>query len=146
MLLDVERLLRNEAKDRGISLCLSLPSSLPLVTVNRQGMIQVLMNLVLNAFDSVSEMVDGPREVEIRTEKNVSDLHVTIRDSGKGIASEILPKVFDAFFTTKPKGTGMGLAIARSIVEKNAGRILAQQNSGRGATVGFTLPVCGTPL
>jgi signal transduction histidine kinase len=141
LLLDVAHMLRNAARDRGVAVRLNVSAILPPITVNRQGMIQVLMNLILNAFDSIAECADGPREVEISTEQTSEDVHVRIRDSGKGIDSEILPKLFNAFFTTKPKGTGMGLAIARSILEKNGGRIWAKQNQGRGAIIEFTLPL-----
>jgi signal transduction histidine kinase len=141
LLLDLERVLRNDAKARGISLRLKVPSSLPRATGSRQGLIQVLMNLVLNAFDSVSECSEGTRAVEISADNDSAEVHVRIRDSGKGIDPRIMPRLFNAFVTTKPKGTGMGLAIARSVIEKNGGRIWATQKAGPGATIEFTLPV-----
>jgi signal transduction histidine kinase len=140
LLLDIERVLRNDAKARGISLRLTVPSFLPRATGNRQGLIQVLMNLVLNAFDSVSECSEGARAVEICADHDSGEVHVRIRDSGKGIDPRIMPRLFNAFVTTKPKGTGMGLAIARSVIEKNGGRIWAAQKAGPGATIEFTLP------
>jgi len=135
LLLDVERMLASEAKARGISLRVTLPASLPGVRGNRQGMIQVLMNLVLNAFDSVAESSKPPRIVEINAEPNSAVVHVRVRDTGKGIDPEVLPRLFNAFVTTKGKGTGIGLAIARSIIEKSGGRIWVAQNAGPGATI-----------
>jgi signal transduction histidine kinase len=99
------------------------------------------MNLVLNAFDSVSECSEGTRVVEISADHDLAEVHVRIRDTGKGIDPRIMPRLFNAFVTTKPKGTGMGLAIARSVIEKNGGRIWATQKAGPGATIEFTLPV-----
>jgi signal transduction histidine kinase len=141
LLLDVERVLGSDAKARGISLRLSVPPSLPLVQGNRQGLIQVLMNLVLNAFDSVAECSEGERVVEISAVHDSAEVHVSVRDNGKGIDPQIMPRLFDAFVTTKSKGTGMGLAIARSVIEKNGGRICAAQKAEPGATIEFTLPV-----
>ncbi len=141
LLLDVERVLRNDAKARGISLRLKVPSSLPRVTGNRQGLIQVLMNLVLNAFDSIADSSEGAREVEIGADHDSAEVHVRVRDTGKGIDPQIMARLFNAFVTTKPKGTGMGLAIARSVIEKNGGRIWAAERLGPGAAIEFTLPV-----
>jgi two-component system, LuxR family, sensor kinase FixL len=102
-----------------------------------------LVNLIANAFDAVGENREGePREVEIRAgQPEAQRVQVTVRDSGKGIDPELMPKLFDAFFTTKAKGMGMGLAIVRSIIENHGGRLWATQNPGRGATLAFDLPV-----
>jgi two-component system sensor kinase FixL len=140
LLFDVERVLRNDAKARGISLRVRLPGSLPPAMGNRQGLLQVLMNLVLNAFDSVAECSAGIREVEISADHDSTEVRVQVSDTGKGIDPKIIPRLFNAFVTTKPKGTGMGLAIARSVIEKNGGRIWAAQKPGPGATIEFTLP------
>lgn len=135
LLLDIERVLRNDAKARGISLRVAVPSSVPRVMGNRQGLIQVLMNLVLNAFDAVTECSNGARAVEISADHDSAEVHVRIRDTGKGIDPRIMPRLFNAFVTTKPQGTGMGLAIARSIIEKNGGRICAALKAGPGTTI-----------
>jgi signal transduction histidine kinase len=105
---------------------------------------QAVLNLVLNAFDAVCDSKDK-REVVLRADQQEpNQLHVWVRDSGKGIDSQILPKLFEPFFTTKPAGMGMGLAIVRSIIESHGGRIWATRNPDRGATLEFVLPVALT--
>ena len=142
ILLDVETLLRSDGSTKKISFRLDLPPSLPAVVGNRTHLIEVLINLVSNAFDSVRESADGPREVEVcARQRETGRVHIAVRDSGKGIDPEIMPRLFDAFFTTKPKGMGMGLAIVRSIVENHGGRLWATRNPDRGATLEFELPV-----
>jgi signal transduction histidine kinase len=141
LLVNVERLLTGDAEARGVSLRLNVPVSLPCVIANRQGLIQVLVNLILNAFDSVAECPDEKPIVELSADHDSSEIHVRVRDNGKGIDPRIRPRLFNAFATTKPKGTGMGLAIARSIIEKNGGRIWADEKAARGASIEFTLPI-----
>jgi signal transduction histidine kinase len=139
---DVERILTADAVFKNISLHLDLPASLPTIIGNRTQLIQALMNLVLNAFDSVCENGDGPREVTIWVKKDeTQQVRIAVRDSGKGIDPEIIPRLFEAFFTTKPDGMGMGLAITRSIIENHGGRLQAIPNADRGATLHFTLPI-----
>jgi signal transduction histidine kinase len=140
MLSDIERILRNDAIARNIDLSLDVPSNLPPVAANRQGLIQVMMNLVLNGFDAVSGQTHDQRRIAIKAWKSAEEIHISVNDSGKGIDPKILPRLFDPFFTTKPKGTGLGLAMARSILEKHGGRIWAAQNSNPGATFELTLP------
>jgi PAS domain S-box-containing protein len=142
ILYDVERIVRADAAFKDVTLRLDLPTALPTVIGNKTQLIEALMNLVLNAFDSVCESVDGPREVEMRANQpEARHIHVSVRDSGKGIEPEVMPRLFDAFFTTKAEGMGMGLAIVRSIIENHGGRIWATCNSDRGATFEFELPV-----
>ncbi|MBV8773448.1 MAG: HAMP domain-containing histidine kinase [Deltaproteobacteria bacterium] len=146
LLFDLERVLRSDAKSRGISLRVSVPPSLPCVISNRQGLIQVLMNLILNAFDAIEECPEGARQVELSANCTSTDIHVRVHDTGKGIDPRISAQLFSAFVTTKPSGTGMGLAIARSIVEKSGGRIWAVQKMRPGTTIEFTLPIEGRAL
>ena len=141
VLSDVERIVRADATLRNVTLRLHLETSLPPVIGNRTQLIEALINLVLNAFDSVCESADGPREVEVRaSQRKEGHVHIAVRDSGKGIEPEVMPRLFDAFFTTKPKGMGMGLAIVRSIIESHGGRLWAARNPDRGATLEFDLP------
>ena len=142
VLFDVGRILAADAMFRKITLRSDLPASLPTIIGNRTQLLQALMNLVLNAFDAVCEDGVETREVEICTsEPEPGQVHVAVSDSGKGIDPSIAPRLFDAFFTTKAKGMGMGLAITRSIVENHGGRLWATRNSSGGATLEFELPV-----
>jgi len=144
ILLSVERILRSDAKTREVSLRFELPASLPAVVGRGTELIQALINLVVNAFDSISEAGAGPREVVVRASQNgPTRVHIAVRDSGKGIDPSIMPRLFQAFVTTKSKGMGMGLAIARSIIENHGGRLWATQNPERGATMEFYLPADG---
>jgi signal transduction histidine kinase len=139
--LDTERILRHDAMLKGISLRLEVPDSLPTVVGQRTQLLQVLLNLILNAFDAVCENDGGKREVEVRVRcSEAGRVQVAVRDSGKGIDPRNMPRLFHAFFTTKPKGIGLGLAISRSIVESHGGRLWAAQNPDQGATLEFELP------
>src|SRR6266403_357346 len=141
ILCDVERIVRPDATLKNIALRLDLPTTLLIVIGNRAELIEVFMNLLMNAFESVCESVDGPREVVLRaSQPEAGRIQVAVSDSGKGIEPEVMPRLFDAFFTTKSKGMGMGLAIVRSIIENHGGRLRATRNSARGATFEFSLP------
>jgi len=105
---------------------------------------QAVLNLVVNAFDSVCD-AGGPREVVVRADREgPNQVHVSVSDSGKGIDSKLAPNLFEPFYTTKPSGMRMGLTIVRSIIENHGGRIWLTQNSVRGATLSFVLPVTPT--
>ncbi|MBV9873908.1 MAG: AAA family ATPase [Verrucomicrobia bacterium] len=142
ILYDVERIVRADAAAKKITLQREVPTLLPTVIGNRTQLMEALMNLVLNAFDSVCESAGGPREVQMRAiQPEAGCVRVSVRDSGNGIQPEAMPRLFDAFFTTKPKGMGMGLAIVRSIIENHCGHLRATCNPDRGATFEFDLPV-----
>ncbi len=142
ILCDVERIVRPDATLKNIALRLDLPTTLLIVIGNRTELIEVFMNLLVNAFESVCESVDGPREVVLRaSQPEAGRIQVAVSDSAEGIEPEVMPRLFDAFFTTKSKGMGMGLAIVRSIIENHGGRLRATRNSARGATFEFSLPV-----
>jgi signal transduction histidine kinase len=101
---------------------------------------QVMMNLIINSIDAMKD-VDGTRELVIKSERADNEqLMVSIRDTGVGLPPQQTDQIFNAFFTTKPHGTGMGLRISRSIVESHGGRLWASDNFPRGASFFFTLP------
>jgi signal transduction histidine kinase len=97
----------------------------------------VFMNLMLNAIES---MRDGGGELTVRSQQQDGQLLFSVSDTGSGLPTGNVDQIFSAFFTTKPQGSGMGLAISRSIVESHGGRLWATANEGRGATFYFTLP------
>ncbi|MCS6818170.1 MAG: ATP-binding protein [Blastocatellia bacterium] len=138
---EVAHMTRSEAERIGATIRLELAADLPLVWGDRVQLQQVILNLVINGIESLAAVTERPRQVYISSGLYESDkVLVTVQDSGIGIPQEELEKIFDAFYTTKPQGLGMGLAISRSIVEDHGGRLWAVPNDGPGATFQFTLP------
>ena len=120
----------------------SLEAALPIVEVDPVQIQQVLINLILNAFDAMRDTPVSKRRVEIMTRENGDGaVRISVRDYGVGISDEMRSRIFEQFFTTKPEGLGMGLAIVRSIVEEHAGTIEAENAEGEGARFHFTLPI-----
>jgi len=133
-------LLRSEAMRHSISVRTDL-ADLPQVMGDRVQLQQVLLNLMTNSIDAMKD-VDGTRELIICSQQAEDDrLLVSVIDTGLGLPPEQANQIFDAFFTTKPHGTGMGLRISRSIVEAHGGRLWAAENSSRGASFHLTLPI-----
>ncbi|HEX4340606.1 MAG TPA: ATP-binding protein [Polyangiaceae bacterium] len=117
-----------------------LSSDLPLVTGDRVQLQQVVLNLLLNASDAMSGVDDRPRQLLIRTERDESaQVRLTVRDTGVGFEPSKADQLFEAFFTTKSSGMGIGLSVSRSIVESHGGRLWAAPNDGPGATFAFSL-------
>jgi len=138
---EVINLTQHEAMRKGLALRTELAHDLPLVLGDRVQLQQVILNLVMNGVEAMASVADRPRELFIRSRQHESDkVLVAVQDSGVGIDRENLGKIFDAFYTTKPQGMGMGLAISRSIVENHGGRLWAIPNDGPGATFAFALP------
>jgi len=131
-------MLRGEANRFGVSMRTDLAPDLPKVTADRVQLQQVLMNLMLNAIEAMKE-TGGVLTVKSQRDQNGRVL-VSVSDTGVGLPAEKADQIFNAFFTTKPQGSGMGLAISRSIVESHGGRLWATPNDGRGASFHFTLP------
>jgi C4-dicarboxylate-specific signal transduction histidine kinase len=141
-ILEVIALTGNEVGKNGVSVQTQLAEGLPLVQGDRVQLQQVILNLMINALEAMSGVGEGSRELLISTGEDKSKgVHVSVRDSGPGLNPESSDRLFDAFYTTKPGGMGMGLSICRSIVEAHGGRIWASATAGPGAIVQFTLPV-----
>jgi signal transduction histidine kinase len=141
LLIDVERIILPDARNRDIDLRVEAPMALPPVLGDRSQLIQAVINLVENAFDATTDAAAGPSVVVVdASEREADRVHIAVRDSGSGIDSRIMPRLFEAFVTTKPEGMGLGLAIARSIIEAHGGRLWATRNPDRGTTMEFYLP------
>jgi C4-dicarboxylate-specific signal transduction histidine kinase len=135
-------LIESEIRQNQVSLHTDLADDVPPVQGDRVQLQQVILNLVLNALEAMNRIPAGPRELIISSAKNDSKgVRITVQDSGIGLAPDNLDRLFSAFYTTKPDGMGMGLAISRSIVEAHGGRIWATPNAPRGAVFQFILPV-----
>ena len=133
-------LTRGEALKNGVTVQMQL-EGLPLIQGDRVQLQQVVLNLILNAVEAMSSVDGARRELSISTERRGADeVLVAVRDSGPGIDSEHLERVFDSFYTTKPSGIGLGLSICRSIIDAHGGRLWAAANEPRGAAFQFTLP------
>src|SRR5215472_16618363 len=141
---EVVGLIQSEIQKNGVVLRMELAADLPRVLGDRVQLQQVILNLMMNGIEAMSGVTDRSRDLLIRSRQHESDkVVVAVQDSGVRLQSESLDRLFKAFFTTKPKGMGMGLAISRSIVENHGGRLWAVSNDDRGATFQFTLPTGG---
>jgi len=133
-------LLRSEAARYNISVRTELAADLPRVMGDRVQLQQVLMNLIVNGIDAMKE-IDGARELAVKSQRTEKEeVLVSVSDTGVGLPPQQADQIFNAFFTTKPHGTGMGLRISRSIVEAHGGRLWAADNPPRGASFHFALP------
>jgi signal transduction histidine kinase len=141
---DVAVIMRPEAERRKITLTVPSAFAPSIIAGDRTQIQQVLINLVLNAMDAVADLPETRRVVELSMERDGSNILIAVRDRGSGISSENLPKLFDSFFTTKQRGMGLGLAIARSIVESHGGRIWAENREPHGAAFNVELPTSET--
>jgi signal transduction histidine kinase len=139
---EVVALAEGEVRRNGVALRTELAGDLPPILGDRVELEQVVLNLIVNAIEAMSAIGDRPRELVIRTqsgEVEVDQVRVTVQDSGIGLNPQSMGRIFDAFYTTKSQGMGMGLAISRSIIAAHGGRLWAQPNAARGATFQFTL-------
>jgi PAS domain S-box-containing protein len=133
-------LLRGETTRYSIPVRTELAADLPQVMGDRVQLQQVLMNLIMNSIDAMKD-VNGTRELVIKSQRSENEqVLVSVSDTGAGLPPQQAEQIFDAFFTTKPHGTGMGLRISRSIIESHGGRLWAADNSPRGASFYLTLP------
>ncbi len=141
---NVLRLVDRETHRRGVEIEKQFADTLPVVRGDVIHLQQVLLNLILNGMEAMSESSESNRRLTMRTAYDgKGNVEVAVEDSGPGIPSDRLPRLFDSFFTTKTHGMGLGLSIVRSIVEAHGGRIWAENNSSGGACFRFTVPVNG---
>jgi PAS domain S-box-containing protein len=117
-----------------------LADDLPMVTGDRIQLQQVILNLLRNASDAMVDVHDRPRKLLIRTEPDGDGVRLSVRDAGVGLDAQSTDKLFDAFYTTKSSGMGIGLFVSRSIIERHQGRLWAEPNDGPGATFSFSIP------
>ncbi|CAN7602735.1 AAA family ATPase [Pararhizobium sp. LjRoot255] len=140
----VVALIRTEVLRQGVSLRTEFARSLPSMKGDRVQLQQVVLNLIMNSVEAMSGINEGERELIVSTETEASGaVVVQVRDSGPGLDPQCMDRLFEAFYTTKSSGMGMGLAICRSIIEDHGGRLWATANEPRGAVFQFTLPVEG---
>ena len=137
---EILALAQGEVRTKRVALRTDLATPLPPVLGDRVQLQQVVLNLIMNGIEAMSSVQDRPRELVIRTQEGQGDrIIVTVQDSGTGLDPKIKEQIFDAFYTTKGEGMGMGLSISRSIVKDHGGRLWATTNEGPGATCHFTL-------
>jgi PAS domain S-box-containing protein len=137
---EILALAQGEVRTKQVALRTDLATRLPSILGDRVQLQQVVLNLIMNGIEAMSSVQDRPRELVIRTQEGQDDqVIVTVQDSGTGLDPKITDQIFDAFYTTKGEGMGMGLSISRSIVKDHGGRLWATTNEGPGATFQFTL-------
>jgi len=145
---DVVALAAAELVARGVAIRTDVAGDLPAVLGDRVQLQQVLLNLVVNGMDAMSTMDESGRRLEIRgcldTQDGSPAARISVQDCGVGLEAEQAERIFEVFYTTKPHGMGLGLAISRSIIEAHGGRLWAESNHGSGATFSFRLPAAPT--
>ncbi len=141
VIVEVLTLAQNEARRNRVLLKQQLRDELPHVRGDRVQLQQVILNLIMNGLEAIEKGTNGARELSISSSQDADgNVVIAVSDSGDGLDPANLDRVFDAFFTTKPDGMGMGLAISRTIIESHGGRLWATLNSPKGAVFQFTLP------
>ncbi|MGA2895521.1 MAG: PAS domain S-box protein [Xanthobacteraceae bacterium] len=137
---EVIELARSEISKNSVALRTTLAETLPLVQGDRVQLQQVMLNLIVNAVEAMSQIRENRRELLISSQSEADSILVAVRDSGPGLPEAALERAFEAFYTTKSNGLGMGLSICRSIVEAHGGRLWATSNAPIGAVFQFTIP------
>ena len=133
-------LARGELQKNRVVLHMELARDLPSVLGDRIELQQLLLNLLINAIEAMSTISDRPRALVVSTADGAGEVLVSVRDAGVGLAADVSDHIFDAFYTTKASGMGMGLSICRSIAENHGGSLFAEANDGHGMTFRFTVP------
>ena len=141
MTLEAIDVTHDELVMNGVSVQMKLAKDLPLVQGDRVQLLQVMVNLIINAIEAISPHAAGARDLLIRTVKTKSgSVLVAVCDSGPGVDPANLERIFDAYFTTKADGLGMGLSICRAIIQAHGGRLSATRGAAQGTILQFTLP------
>jgi C4-dicarboxylate-specific signal transduction histidine kinase len=141
LITEVFALAQSEARRNRVLLQQQLSAGLPRVRGDRVQLQQVILNLIINGLEAIAKSKDGKRELSVKSDLDeANNVVIAVSDSGAGLDTANLEQIFDAFFTTKPDGMGMGLAISRTIIESHGGRLRATANSPRGAVFQFSLP------
>jgi signal transduction histidine kinase len=140
-IIEVIALARGEVVKHRVSVRTRLAENLPPVRGDRISLQQLILNLIVNAMEAMRDVSEGTRELLVATSRtDADDVIVAVQDSGPGLPTEGLERIFEAFYSTKPAGMGMGLSICKSIVEAHGGRLWATPNIPQGAVFQFTLP------
>jgi C4-dicarboxylate-specific signal transduction histidine kinase len=140
---DILRFVAADAMQRRIRVRREAGARLPPVLGDRIHLQQVLLNLIVNAMDAMADTPESAREIVVEVRAAEGAVEVAVTDRGHGIAAEELTHIFDSFVTTRASGMGVGLSVARSIVESHGGRIWAENNAAGGATFRFSVPLAG---
>jgi C4-dicarboxylate-specific signal transduction histidine kinase len=144
---EVVALSLNDLQRHQVVLQAELGNELPMISGDRVQLQQVILNLLRNASDAMATVHDRPRQLAIRTVRDADDrVRVSVTDSGVGLDLKRMNKLFDAFYTTKTDGMGIGLSVSRSIIERHHGRLWAEANDGPGATFSFSIPLAPASL
>jgi C4-dicarboxylate-specific signal transduction histidine kinase len=140
-------LTEGQASRNGVSLVMELAPDLPVVLGDSIQLQQVILNLLMNGIEAMTSVTDRPRRLLIRSRiQDACQICVSVQDSGIGVSPDLMPRLFEPFFTTRSKGMGMGLPISRSIVEAHGGRLWAESADSQGSIFQFTLPSAGGPV
>jgi PAS domain S-box-containing protein len=146
-ILEITRLTRSAMSDNDVLLTMQLSEQLPPISGDKVQLQQVILNLIMNAIEAMSEVSEGTRELRISTHESEADsVLIAVKDSGPGLPQASVERVFEAFYTTKASGLGIGLSICRSIVEAHGGRLWATPNTPQGVVFYMTLPTEGKSL